>query len=49
MIDLGGKAALVSGGARGIGRAIVIRLATQGADVAFSYRGNATAAAATAA
>ncbi len=47
MIDLSGKAALVTGGARGIGRAIVIRLASQGADVAFSYRGNADAAAQT--
>ena len=47
MIDLAGKAALVTGGARGIGRAIVLRLATQGADVAFSYRGNADAAAET--
>jgi 3-oxoacyl-[acyl-carrier protein] reductase len=47
MIELSGKAALVTGGARGIGRAIVLRLATQGADVAFSYRGNAAAAAAT--
>ena len=47
MIDLSGKSALVTGGARGIGRAIVIRLATQGADVAFSYRGNAAAAAET--
>ena len=48
MIDLGGKASLVTGGSRGIGRAIALRLATQGADVAFSYRGNAAAAAATA-
>ena len=48
MIDLGGKSALVTGGARGIGRAIVLRLAAQGADVAFSYRGNADAAATTA-
>jgi 3-oxoacyl-[acyl-carrier protein] reductase len=34
----------VTGGSRGIGRAIVLRLAAQGADVAFSYRGNAAAA-----
>lgn len=48
MIDLGGKIALVTGGSRGIGRAIVLRLASQGADVAFTYKGNAAAASATA-
>jgi 3-oxoacyl-[acyl-carrier protein] reductase len=35
MIDLTGKAALVTGGARGIGKAICLTLARQGADVAF--------------
>jgi len=49
MIDLSGKSAVVTGGSRGIGRAIALRLATQGADVAFSYKGNEGAAKETAA
>jgi 3-oxoacyl-[acyl-carrier protein] reductase len=44
MIDLSGKSAVVTGGSRGLGRAIATRLAQQGADVAFSYRGNTQAA-----
>jgi 3-oxoacyl-[acyl-carrier protein] reductase len=46
MIDLTGKAAVVTGGSRGIGRAIALRLASQGSDVCLSYRGNGAAAAA---
>jgi 3-oxoacyl-[acyl-carrier protein] reductase len=49
MVDLSGKSAVVTGGSRGIGRAIALRLAEQGADVAFSYRGNEAAAKDTAA
>jgi 3-oxoacyl-[acyl-carrier protein] reductase len=48
MIDLTGKAAVVTGGSRGIGKAIALRLAQQGADICFSYVSNADAAAATA-
>jgi 3-oxoacyl-[acyl-carrier protein] reductase len=36
--DLGGKAALVTGGSRGIGAAIAKRLARDGASVAITYR-----------
>ena len=43
-MDMAGKVALVTGSTRGIGRAIALRFAEQGADVAFSYRGNADAA-----
>ncbi len=39
-----GQVALVTGGSRGIGAAIVTGLARQGCDVAFTYRGRAAAA-----
>jgi 3-oxoacyl-[acyl-carrier protein] reductase len=42
--DLAGKVAVVTGGSRGIGAAIVKRLATDGASVAFTYAKGADAA-----
>ncbi|WP_427306172.1 SDR family oxidoreductase [Cupriavidus sp. H39] len=44
MTTLSGKVAFVTGGARGIGAAIVRRLAREGATVAFTYQQSATAA-----
>jgi 3-oxoacyl-[acyl-carrier protein] reductase len=44
MIDLTGKAALVTGGSRGLGRAICLRLGSLGARVAVNYHANEEAA-----
>jgi 3-oxoacyl-[acyl-carrier protein] reductase len=41
---IAGKVAIVTGGSRGIGRAIALRLAADGADVTIFYRGNQAAA-----
>ena len=44
MAELSGKIAIVTGGSRGIGRAIALRLAASGADVAVCARNAETAA-----
>ena len=41
---VGKRAAVVTGGSRGIGRAVCLELARRGANVVFSYAGNAAAA-----
>jgi len=45
---LSGQSAIVTGGSRGIGKAIALRLAAEGADVLFTYATNEAAAAETA-
>ena len=41
---LTGKTALVTGATRGIGRAIALKFASEGADIAFTYRSQHEAA-----
>ncbi|MFE3382798.1 SDR family NAD(P)-dependent oxidoreductase, partial [Streptomyces anulatus] len=44
MADDAKRVALVSGGSRGIGRAVVKRLAAEGHDISFCYQSNGDAA-----
>lgn len=44
MGDMTGKTALVTGGSRGIGRAVCLELGRRGANIVFSFAGNQTAA-----
>lgn len=46
-MDFGGKTAVVTGGSRGIGRAVCLELARGGANVVLCYAGNEAAAAET--
>jgi len=43
-MELEGKAAFITGGSRGIGRAIALKMAESGANIAIGYRNNAEAA-----
>ena len=48
-MSLQGKCAVITGGSRGIGRAVCLELADQGADLLLNYAGNREAAEETAA